>query len=319
LSSVLVWEKETRFFKATIMFKTANKSEKVSDKIIAQIRDAILSGQLKPGDKLASEKELMGQFEVSKATMREALRVLEVIGLIEIRKGTAGGAFVAEVDMKTTIHGIINFLHFQTVSVSEITMLRYLIEPTVAQIAASKRTKKDIQKLEQVIGEKVSSGDTEISKEISFHRYLARMTGNTTLTLVIDMIDNLLKSMKADMGLPLDFYEHVHDAHVLILECMIQKDGLAAKIAMRNDVVAVGKYLCEFTRTPPFNPSNLQPDCLPMDVLFDGSPGARVVVNDHPLLQERGAVARRVGSGKLFLVMENGGASEAENPSAKSR
>jgi GntR family transcriptional repressor for pyruvate dehydrogenase complex len=73
------------------MFKTASKSEKVSDKIIHQIRNAILSGQLMPGDKLASEKELMEQFEVSKATMREALRVLEVLGLIEIRKGTAGG------------------------------------------------------------------------------------------------------------------------------------------------------------------------------------------------------------------------------------
>ncbi len=299
------------------MFKTANKSEKVSDKIIAQIRDAILSGQLKPGDKLASEKELMGQFEVSKATMREALRVLEVIGLIEIRKGTAGGAFVAEVDMKTTIHGIINFLHFQTVSIAEITMLRYLIEPTVAQIAATKRTKKDILKLEQVIGKKTTSSDTEISKEISFHRYLARMTENTVLTLVIDMVDNLLKSMKTNLGLPPDFYAHVHDAHELILECLIQKDGLAAKIAMRNDVVGVGKYLCEFTKTPPFDPLNLQPDHLPMDTLFDGSPGACVVADGDSLLQERGTIARRVGSGKLFLVMENGSASEAANSGVK--
>ena len=85
------------------MFKAANKSEKVSDSIIAQIRDAILSGQLKPGDRLASEKELIEQFNVSKATMREALRVLEVIGMIEMRKGIAGGAFVAEVGMRTTI------------------------------------------------------------------------------------------------------------------------------------------------------------------------------------------------------------------------
>ncbi|MBU0988954.1 MAG: GntR family transcriptional regulator, partial [Proteobacteria bacterium] len=62
------------------MFKTVNKSDKISDNIIAQIRDSILSGQLKPGDRLASEKELIEQFGVSKATMREALRVLEVMG-----------------------------------------------------------------------------------------------------------------------------------------------------------------------------------------------------------------------------------------------
>ena len=288
------------------MFKTANKSEKVSDKIIAQIRDAILSGQLKPGDKLASEKELMGQFEVSKATMREALRALEVIGLIEVRKGTAGGAFVAEVDMKTTIRGIINFLHFQTVSISEITMLRYLIEPTVAQIAAVRRTSKDIDRLGKIIGEKTTSGVSEISKEISFHRYLARMTQNTILTLVIDMIDNLLKSMKAELGLPGSFYEYVRDAHSIILECLIQQDGLAAKTAMMNDVIGVGKYLCEFTKTAPFDPLDLYYEEGAVNAFFEVIPGACVVPEGHSMLQERGVTAKRVGSGSLYMVMGNG-------------
>ena len=71
----------------------------------------------------------MLQFGVSKATMREALRVLEAMGLLEIRKGISGGAFVAEVDMRTTVHSIMNFLHLQSVSVKEITMLRLFIEP----------------------------------------------------------------------------------------------------------------------------------------------------------------------------------------------
>ena len=285
------------------MFKTANKSEKVSDIIIAQIRDAILSGKLKPGDKLASEKELIEQFGVSKATMREALRVLEVMGLIEIRKGTAGGAFVAEVDMRTTIHGIINFLHFQTVSIKEITMLRYLIEPSVAQIAAVRRTEKDIQNLEKISGETITAGDTEISKEISFHRYLARMAENTIMTLTVDMIDNLLKSMKTKIGLPLDFYGYVRDAHNIILECLIQQDGLASKIAMANDVIGVGKYLSKFTDTPPFDPSVLQPGRSAIDALLDTNPGARVVTKDDPVLQESGATAKRVGTSELYLVV----------------
>ena len=89
------------------MFKPSIKTEKVSSHIIEQIRDAILSGRLKPGDRLASERELIMQFQVSKATMREALRVLEVMGLIEIRKGVSGGVFIAEVEMSTTINSII--------------------------------------------------------------------------------------------------------------------------------------------------------------------------------------------------------------------
>lgn len=288
------------------MFNNANKSEKVSNNIIAQIRDAILSGRLKPGDRLASEKELIEQFGVSKGTMREALRVLEVIGLLEIRKGIAGGAFVAEVDMRTTLHAIVNFLHFQTVSVKEITMLRYLIEPSVAQVAAAKRTDKDIEKLEEVIGAGITEGDTEVSKEISFHRYLARMTENTILTLTIDMIDNLLKSMKKKIGLPPEFYGHVRDAHNMILECLIQQDGLAAKIAMANDVVGVGKYICSFTGASPFEPSNLAASRTPIDTHLEVDPDARVVSKDDPMLQEPGALARRVGSSELYLVVKEG-------------
>jgi len=286
------------------MFETANKSEKISNHIIAQIRDAILSGKLKPGDKLASEKELMVQFGVSKATMREALRVLEAIGLLEIRKGTAGGAFVAEVDMRTTIHGIINFLHFQTVSIGEITMLRYLIEPGVAQVVAARRTDKDIEKLEEAIGKAVTPGETEISKEISFHRYLARMAGNTLLTLTMDMIDNLLKSRKTSLVLPPEFYVYVRDAHALILGCLIQKDGLAAKIAMVNDVVGVGRYLCKFTGTPPFEPSELTASRSLIDLQIDMNPKARVVTKDDPGLQEPGTIVKRVGSSELYLIVE---------------
>lgn len=286
------------------MFNNANKSEKVSDNIIAQIRDAILSGKLKPGDRLASEKELIDQFGVSKATMREALRVLEVIGLLEIRKGISGGAFVAEVDMRTTLHAIVNFLHFQTVSVKEITMLRYLIEPSVAQVAAAKRTDKDIEKLQQVIGAGIAAGDNEVSKEISFHRYLARMTENTIVTLTIDMIDNLLKSMKKKIGLPPEFYGHVRDAHTIILECLIQQDGLAAKVAMANDVVGVGGYICRFTGTAPFEPSELRASGSPIDTHMEVDPEARVVAEDDPVLQESGAIVRRVGTGKLYLVVK---------------
>ncbi len=288
------------------MFKAANKSEKVSDSIIAQIRDAILSGQLKPGDRLASEKELIEQFNVSKATMREALRVLEVIGMIEMRKGIAGGAFVAEVGMRTTIQAIINFLHFQTVSIREITMLRYLIEPAVAEIAAIRRTDKDVEKLEEIIGATITPGENEVSKEISFHRYLARMSENAILTLTVDLIDNLLKSLKTTLGMPAEFYEHVREAHELILECIRQKDPFAAKVAMTNDLVAVGRFMCKISNTPPFDPAELYYHRTSGDFHTGMHPGMRVVVHDDPALKEKGVLFRRVGDSQIFLIYENG-------------
>ena len=289
------------------MFKTASKSEKVSDKIIAQIRDAILSGQLKPGDKLASEKELMGQFEVSKATMREALRVLEVLGLIEVRKGIAGGAFVAKVGMKTTIHSLINFIHFQPVSIREITMLRYLIEPSVAQVAASRITDEDVQNLKEIIGEKIEPAGPELSKEIGFHRYVARMAGNTLLTLIIDFIDNLLEDIKGRLNLGTEFYKEVREAHQIILECFIQRDPLAAGIAMSNDLLWVGEELCKVDGSIPFDPLSMRENISLNDLQLGLNGKARVVSETDPCLKEDGAIIRKIGSGKLRLFLDGDG------------
>jgi GntR family transcriptional repressor for pyruvate dehydrogenase complex len=288
------------------MFKTASKSEKVSDKIIAQIRDAILSGQLKPGDRVASEKELMEQFEVSKATMREALRVLEVLGLIEVRKGTAGGAFVAAVDMKTTIHSLINFIHFQPVSIREITMLRYLIEPTVAQVAASRITDEDVQNLKEIIGERVEPAGSELSKEIGFHRYVARMAGNALLTLIIDFIDNLLEDIKSRLNLAPEFYTEVREAHQIILECFIQKDSAAAGIAMTNDLLWVGEQLCKVDGSIPFDPLSMRENISLNDLYLGLNGKARVVDENDPCLKEEGAIIKKIGSGKLRLFVDGG-------------
>jgi GntR family transcriptional repressor for pyruvate dehydrogenase complex len=241
------------------MFQAAKKTFKISDQIIDQIRDAILSGQLKPGDRLASEKELADQFSVAKATMREAMRVLEVLGLIEMRKGVSGGIFIAEVGMRTTIHSIINFLHFQSVSIREITMLRYLIEPTVARIAASKITDEDIENLKKIVEENHSEADNVVSKEIGFHRYLARLTENTLLILIVDFVDNLLESIKSKAKLSPNFYQDVQKSHQKILDCIIKKDGPGAALAMTQDLLAVDRHLCRVMGSFPFDPAELDP------------------------------------------------------------
>ena len=289
------------------MFKTVNKSEKVSDNIIAQIRDSILSGAVKPGDRLASEKELIEQFGVSKATMREALRVLEVMGLIEVRKGITGGAFVAKVGMRTTIHSLINFIHFQPVSIREITMLRYLIEPTVAQVAASGIRNDDVLNLKKIIGETIEPAGFELSKEIGFHRYLARMAGNTLLTLLIDFIDNLLEDRKKSLDLGPEFYREVRQAHQIILECLIQKDSVAAGIAMTNDLLRVGEQLCKVDGSIPFDPLELTKNISLSDLHLGLNWKARVVADTAPCLKEEGALIKRIGSGKFCLFVGRDG------------
>ncbi len=288
----------------TSLFQAASKNRKISDQIIDQIRDAILSGQLKPGERVASEKELILQFGVSKATLREALRVLEAMGLIEIRKGTSGGAFVADVDMRTTLNSLINFLRFEKVSLKEITMVRYLIEPTVAGIAATRGTDKDIFNLKKIIGRTVTKSENEVSKEIGFHRYLARMVDNTLLNLIIDFVDNILSSLKTELRLGVDFYQGVRKSHRLILECMIQKDPLAAAVAMGNDLLEVGNYLAEVTKTAPFDPQEFPQFWSSSHWHLLLNPGARVVAEGDPLMKNRGVILKRVGTSPLYLASQ---------------
>lgn len=239
------------------MFEAATKTEKVSDRIIVQIRDAVLSGRLKPGDRLASEKELIAQFEVSKATMREALRVLEAMGLVEIRKGTQGGVFVAEVDMKTTVHGIMNFLHFKTVSVRDITMLRFMIEPSVAHLAALVRSQEDIDRITEIVGQHEGDRAVLLGKEIGFHRYLARMIGNPMLILIMDFLDNLLRDLKEHLELPHEFYVSINESHRRILACMINEDCVGARREMAADLLSVGDHIAKAMGEQPFDPSVL--------------------------------------------------------------
>ena len=250
------------------MFDTIKKREKVSEGIITQIRDAILGGGLKPGDRLDSEKVLMEKFGVSKASLREALRVLEAMGLIEIRKGVSGGVFVSEVSLRTTIMGILNFLHFQPVLCKEVSTLRYIIEPPIAQIAALIREDSDILNLKNIIN------SNEPSASLDFHRHLVRISKNPLLILVIDFIGGYMGSLKAKLGLGEDFYEAICRHHAEIVDCLADRDPEGASLAMTKDILAVDKYLSKVTGVTCFDPSVISPSDIN---------NARIIINSCTL------------------------------------
>ncbi len=291
------------------IFRAANKTKKVSDYIVEQIRDAILSGSFKPGDRLASEKELIAQFEVSKATMREALRVLEGMGLIEIRKGIGGGVFIAEVDMKTTIHSIINFLHFKTVSIKDITMIRYLLEPPVARIAASKISEEDIRRLENMIHAPIQPDKMNVSKDIGFHRYLARTTGNPILILIMDFIDNILKDIKFQLKLGVDFYQKVAEAHSAILSALKKHDPYETEREIIKDLLWVGEYIAHLQNAPSFDPTTIPESSFNTlgdgEVLSSSRKEILKIVESNGLnekLEDKDIIFERVGTGELYLL-----------------
>jgi GntR family transcriptional repressor for pyruvate dehydrogenase complex len=211
-----------------MMFESV-KSNKVSEHIIEQIRRAIFEGKLKPGDKLSPERELIKTFHVSKVTLREALRSLEILGFLEIRKGVSGGAFVTEVDMKKARDSFINFLLFKNLSLSNLSEVRLILEPYAAEKAALAITKEELHRLEKLIqeAEHAVKNDTSYASrevEIEFHRIIASITRNPILMFILGFVENLLNDTKEILKPEKDFSGRVLRAHKRIYNALLERN-----------------------------------------------------------------------------------------------
>jgi GntR family transcriptional regulator, transcriptional repressor for pyruvate dehydrogenase complex len=224
------------------------KSNKISEHIIEQIRKAILDGRLKPGDKLPSEKQLIDNFKVSKATLREALRSLEVLGFLEIRKGASGGPFVTEVDLKKARDCFTNFLHSKNLSLRNLSEVRLILEPYIAEKAALAIGEEDLKRLEKLIEEgdyflKHNIPIESRKNEIEFHRIIAGVTGNPILMFILDFVENLLIDAKEILQPSEEFSRKVLNAHKRIYKALIERNVKKARSEMVRHVREVEKDL----------------------------------------------------------------------------
>ena len=223
------------------MFKAA-KSHRISQNIVNQIRDAILDGTLKPGDRLPSEKDLAENFGVSKSSLREAFRALEALGLLEVKQGMSGGAFVCEVDLETARSNMFNYIFFQNPSIHEFTQLRGFIEGPVAEIAARKITPADLADLEDNLAKtekQLDSGSFYYELDTYFHHRIATIAGNKIICFVIDSLKSALVNIKLELELDRQFAHNVYESHLRIVEALRKKDPQAARREMLNHIEKV--------------------------------------------------------------------------------
>ena len=237
------------------------KPNKVSEHIIDQIRKAILEGRLKPGDRLSPERELMKTFHVSKATLREALRALEVLGFLEIRKGVSGGAFIVEVDLKKARDFFINFLHFKNLRLRDLSEVRLLLEPHAAERAVASIRKEELERLKALIAEgdrllKQKNLPEELREnEIEFHRIIAGLSGNPILLFILDFIENLLLDTKTVLKPSRAFSTRVQRAHKRIYRALIERNSETVRQEMIQHVRQVERDLLKIERQKSGHPS----------------------------------------------------------------
>lgn len=232
------------------------RNNKASELIVSQIRKNIFQGKLVPGDRLPAERLLMEQFSVSKQTLREAMRVLEFIGLIEIKKGTGGGACIAEIDNNITMDMLANFLYFKDLSLNNLMEVRKIVEPYAAAVAADNISKEDLAKLKALIDlaeEQYKADDTsegDFKNDLDFHCVIANSTQNPLLILLVTFIESLVSDKKANVKLDKKFLASVISDHKKIYEAIVKKDATLAGHAMRKHIDKVEKNMQQLEQNP---------------------------------------------------------------------
>ncbi|WP_457553908.1 FadR/GntR family transcriptional regulator [Desulfobacula sp.] len=220
------------------------KASRISENIAEQIRKAILEGELKIGDQLPPEKEFASHFGVSKSSLREAYRVLEAYGLLEIRQGMSGGAFIKEVDLTTVKDSLVNYFFFQNPGLREYTQIRTFIEPQVVRICAEKITAGDIEYLENNIlaMEQKPDGKNFLGDlDIDFHKKLVDITGNKIISLVVETIQTALINIKRIVHTDELFLKMVCQDHKKIVAALKVHDPEKASKAMLEHINKVEK------------------------------------------------------------------------------
>src|SRR3989441_7289244 len=132
------------------------KSTRIYEAIVRQVKAMISEGRLKSGDQLPPERDLAEKFLVSRTSVREALRALESLGLIEIRPGE--GTFVREISIESHIQPLALVMASHREAIGELFEARRLLEPLIAGLAAARATRDDVSEMERILDDQAREG-----------------------------------------------------------------------------------------------------------------------------------------------------------------
>jgi GntR family transcriptional repressor for pyruvate dehydrogenase complex len=169
------------------------KTKKIYEEIVEQIKQLILDGHLKPGDRLPSEKNLIDSFRVSRSSIREAMSALEMMGLIEVRTGE--GAFIRQIEADAVADSFTWALSLDKGSVSELLEVRRMIEVQAVGFAAERATSEELLHLEQILYSVEEHGWSLEKADHNFHYSIAKATHNKITVRLMDTISDHIQHM----------------------------------------------------------------------------------------------------------------------------
>jgi GntR family transcriptional regulator, transcriptional repressor for pyruvate dehydrogenase complex len=235
-----------------------DRAIKTSERIAAAIVSEIISLELKPGDRLPNEAAMVEQFRVGRGSLREALRILEVHGLISLRSGPGGGPEVIAVNPRDVARTFSLYLHLSRATIRELTEARLFLEPMIARMAAETREPEGMKRLQEALDYEASvpKGDPRyIFAGNNFHYVLATMSGNAVIDLMATALKELYTSRVVGGGLVNDLdQEKLRGDHRKIGMAIIEGDPEKAERLARQHTQY---YLGKVVRIPGFAESTI--------------------------------------------------------------
>jgi GntR family transcriptional repressor for pyruvate dehydrogenase complex len=212
-----------------------------ADQVRLTILDAIVSGQLRPGDRLPSELDQARGFRVSRTAVRTALRSLAEAGLITTVQGRGGGSFVNRLDAapveRNLKEAVELLLHFDAVALDEILEARRALEGICVRLAAGRRARRGLDEIARVLD---AANDDQLPPEewldldIAFHRAVARSADNRVLILPLAALHAAVQPRLNDAILPLVRRSTVNNQHRAIFTAIRDGDPEAAGLALER-------------------------------------------------------------------------------------
>jgi len=214
-------------------FRSISKPPSIPEVVLEEIQRLITEGELRPGDRLPSETELAEHFGVGRSSIREAMRVLHLLGVIEVIQGK--GTFVRQ---PSILPLMIDWSRIAQMGViAEVMEARQFIEVLLAQLAAERATDEDIEALRAALArsrESISNLESSVQAGVNFHLVLADAAHNQVLALMYRTIRDLyLETARQTRITPEIARDRLHD-HERILQAILDRDPEAAAQAMKE-------------------------------------------------------------------------------------
>ena len=220
----------------------AIRKTRIPEEIVGQISQLVSDGVLNPGDKLPPERELAQQMNVSRASVREAMRLLDTTGVVVVRPGA--GTFIAEDSIQAIVDAVSSLKSDDNAPIRDTFEMRLLLEPHVASLAAERAGENDILRMRELLDAQeadILKGGTGVEFDSKFHFAIANATNNSALVAITEAISDILSRSREMSLLSPERSQLSLQSHLEILQSIQSGRRKQAEEAMTQHIARIDR------------------------------------------------------------------------------